>query len=49
MSTPREHGLITGLMELTPYVVHSGIIDIIREGGLAAGGPGMADVVAILL
>ena len=40
---------ITGVMELTPCMIQPGTTDTIREGGLAAGGPGMADVVEILL
>ena len=40
---------ITGVMELTPCVIHPGTTGTIREGGLAAGGLGMVDVVVILL
>ena len=40
---------ITGVMKLTPCMIHPGTTDTIREGGLAAGGLGLADVVVILL
>ena len=40
---------ITGVIKLTPCMIHPGTTDTIREGGLAAGGLGMADVVVILL
>ena len=40
---------ITGVMELTPCVIHPGITDTIREGGMAVEGLGMVDVVVILL